>query len=230
MKHLTISLLIAALCFTCFFSCGGNASADGDAQTELTSERKNPENNLSKQEMLDKMNNANKDRSAVDADRAVTEVISSKSQRIGQDQAEQSSRDQVRRYQEVKDLPPTDEQKKVANRICKCLSNNPLFKSLKNAKSSDDIAKKIGEDKEKEVKQLQDCYNKIMVPSIYKLGNDAGIFAMKTRVHLNKECLDGTDKFWINLGGYLGRKAKPAEVEINMLQMEAEKKGLIKRN
>jgi|GEM_PF-3377911 len=225
MKNLSISLLIVflglSLCFSCGSATGGDAQIDGEDMLVQKKAKNNPTEKLSKEEVLERMNNANKNRSKVDP--SIEEMVARKKSqggKIGADQAEQSSREVRRKYEEVKDVPPTAKQKQIGNNICACLNKNPLFSSLSKTKSAKDLIKKAGEDKDKEVKALQDCYNNNMVPAISKLGDEAGIFAMKSRTFLNKKCLDGTDNFWINVGAYLVRNKKKAEVEINMPEVE----------
>ena len=167
------------------------------------------------------MNKANADKSAIDNDvKTMVDAKKKSKGKIGEDQAEQSSREMRKRYEAVMDKPPTDKQKQVADDICKCLKGKPIFKTIKKAKTDKDIVSLAGENSDKEVKDLQDCYNNVMVPAVNDLGEDAGIFAMKSRTYLNKKCLDGSDKFWINIGGYLSRNAKAAEIEINMPEIE----------
>jgi len=222
MKNLTFLLLIGILCFSLCTSCDSAGGADADITSESADKAvtKNPKDNLSKEEVLERMNKANRDRSQVvkgevTSDDHVTDEVRAmvdakknhQGGRIGADQAEQSARNMQRKYAKVKDLPPTAEQKKVAEKICKCLNSNPLFDTAFKAKSAKDLFNKIGDEKDDEIVSLQDCYNNKMVPAVNGLGEDAGIFAMKSRTYLNKICLGGTDKFWINLGAYLTRKS-----------------------
>jgi len=167
------------------------------------------------------MHKANQDKSVMNEE--VSDMVAKKKTqggRIGADQAEQSSRNSRERYEKVKDVPPTTQQKKVADKICECLNKNPLFSALSKTKSGEEITKIAGENKDKEVKSLQDCYNGNMVPAVKNLGEEAGIFAMKSRIYLNKQCLDGTDKFWINIGTHLNRNAPKEDIKVDMLEME----------
>ncbi len=222
MKYLTISLLIVSLCLSLLMSCGGNASADDTSEASRPNNSiNNPSDKLSKEEKIARMNEAHRDKSVVsEEDLSVNAKKNTNPDKIGSDQAEQSSRNMRRKYEEVMNNPPTAKQKLIADNICKCLNNNPLFKTIKNAKTEKEILKLAGNDKDKEVKALQNCYNGQMVPAVSNLGQDAGVFAMKSRTVLNKNCLDGTDKFWINIGAYLSRNAEKSEFEINMPEIE----------
>lgn len=230
MKDLTTSLFIVSLCFSLCLSCGDGNTANIEGQNPdilkaKTKKDRNPVDNLSKEEVIARMNKAN---NTVGVDAGIVDMVQKKKnqtkQKIGADQAEQSSRDIRRKYEEVKNSPPTPKQKKVADNICACLNKNPLFKTLKNAKTGKKITQLAGEGKDKEVKALQDCYNNNMVPAVNTLGEEAGIFAMKSRTYLNQKCLDGSDDFWINIGAHLNRKKKKAGIEIDMPKME--KSGL----
>lgn len=230
MKHLTISLLIVSLCFSLLLSCGETAPAEASTEDsgviQYTKDKNNPKDMLSKEEKLERMNAAHSSKfNTPEATNETSAMVKAKtnlpSQKIGSDQAEQSSRQMRKRYESVMNTPPSAEEKKIANDICKCLQSKPLFKTLKKAKSEKEMFKLAGEDKDVEVKDLQDCYNKNMVPAVNTLGQDAGIFAMKSRTYLNKNCLDGTDNFWIYMGSYLVRNAEKAEFEIDMPKIEA---------
>jgi len=139
------------------------------------------------------------------ASQLVNNLKSQQARKMGEDQAEQSSREQRRRYEEVKDLPASEGQKVIANEICNCLNKNPLFKTALKSKSSKALVKSLGEDKDNEVRALQNCYNNIMVPAVKNLGKDAGIFSRKSREYLNEECLSGSNDFWIQISDYITR-------------------------
>ncbi len=225
MKHLSIPLLIVSLSFIVFFSCGKANTADissSDTSTnDVSKDKNNPTDKLTKEQVLERMHKANQDKSIIDS--KTSEMIAKKQTqggRIGADQAEQSSRQIREKYEKVKDAPPTKKQKLVADNICSCLNKNSLFKPALKAKSAKELLKVVGEDKDKEVKSLQDCYNSNMVPAVNSLGEEAGIFAMKSRVYLNNKCLDGTDKFWINIGAHLNRHASKNDINIDMNKME----------
>jgi len=209
MKELTSLLLIVALCLIALFSCGNNsssASVDGKEESENLVGTNNPTDKLSKKEVIDRMNRANQDPSQKsDAIQMVKDLKNIKTRRLGEGQAKQSTQEQIRRYEEVKDEPASADQRKVANQICGCLNSNPLFKTAKKSKSSEALIKTLGEDKDKEVKAMQDCYSNIMVPAVKDLGKDAGIFSKKSRKELNRKCLNGKNDFWIHIGAYLTR-------------------------
>lgn len=219
MKDLTISLLTAFLCLSLCLSCGdGNTANIEDQEVDSSNAigKRNPKDNLSKKEVIARMNKANNNGQGVDP--SILEMVKEKKsqgEKIGAGQAEQSSRLYREKHDKVKDLPATPKQKKVAKNICNCLNRNPLFKTIKKAETGKKIIKLAGEGKDKEVKALQDCYNNIMVPAVSKLGEDAGIFSMKSRTHLNAQCLDGTDAFWISLGEYLNRNSPEANIQVN---------------
>ena len=233
MKHFITTLLLVFLCLSLFMSCSGEASTDADAEAsgivQSSKENNKPSDKLTKEEKLKRMNDAhnakNRGTTAKTNDMVEAKINSTTSNKIGSDQAEQSSRNMRRRYEEVMNKPASEKQKLIADNICKCLNKNPLFDTVKNVKNSKDVLNLAGDDKDKEVKDLQDCYNKNMVPAVNDLGQDAGVFAMKSRTHLNKNCLDGTDNFWISIGGYLSRNSDEGTIEINMPEIE---KGLLK--
>ncbi len=215
MKELTNSLLIVTLCFITLFSCGGNgssASLDGGEKAGKLSERNNLSDKLSKEEVKDKMNKANNINQTDGAtsqlsetEKLVANLKKQKTRRLGEDQAEQSTQEQIRRYEQVKDLPATEQQEQAANKVCNCLNKNPLFKTAKKSKSGKALIKSLGEDKDNEIRALQDCYNNIMVPAVKGHGKDAGIFSKKAREALNNNCLNGKNDFWIHIGDYLSR-------------------------
>jgi len=223
MKNLTISLLIVSLTLIFFSSCDNAKSADiasNDTPSKVEFKGEiNPPEKLSKEEVLERMHKAHQDKSIMNEETSDM-VAKKKTQggRIGADQAEQSSRNAKEKFEKVKDTPPTRRQKNVASNICKCLNRNPLFSTLSKTKTSKEILKIAGEDKDKEVKSLQDCYNSLMVPAVNDLGEEAGIFAMKSRKYLNKQCLDGTDKFWINIGEHLNRHARKIQDNTDKLE------------
>lgn len=227
MKYLTFALLIVPLALTTLFSCKNANTADvsgGEKSSENSiADRSNPSDNLTKKEVIDRMNKAHSSNQNALKGAEPNEMVKEKLKqggRIGAGQAEQSSRNSHLRYEKVKDLPPSAEQKRIGDKICACLNSNPLFKSLSTTNSSEALIKKAGDGKDREVKALQNCYNNIMVPAVSELGEDAGIFSMKSRTYLNEKCLNGTDEFWINIGAYLSRNSKKAAIEINMLEKE----------
>ncbi len=234
MKYLTKSLLATFLCFSLFFSCGGDASVDSMTSKSETKtivkggkDLRNPVDTLSKADKLARMNKAN---SANHADPTVTEndikvkaikkELLTKTRKIGQGQAEQTSRLRKEKFEREKNTPITSEQKNVANRICECLEKEPLFAKLKSTKTHQALFKIAGENSDKTVQAMQNCYTVNMVPAVANMGDDGFIFALKARNYLNKNCIKGSDKFWLNIGSYLARKNKPVDIEMDMTKKQ----------
>ncbi len=226
MKHLTKSLLIAFLAFSLVFSCGGDASLDSSNETTTITKGgknlRNPTDNLSKEEKIARMEKANGPKYGSDLSsneekvKAIRADIKSQSRLLGEGQAEQASMNRRKRYEEQKDTPTTSEQINVANRICDCLKKEDLFDAVRKTKSKEALFKLAGENSDKTIQAMQDCYTVNMVPAVKNLGDDSYIFAIKSRNYLNEKCIKGTDDFWLNIGTYLSRKNKPVDVEIDM--------------
>ena len=209
MKKLTSLLLIVSLCFITLFSCGGNgsnASVDGSETTEKLAKKDNSSVKPSKEELKDRMNKANQIKNPLSvAEQLVEAKTNQKLKRMGEDQAKQSSVEQKRRLDAAKNLPTTAQQKEVADDICNCLNENPLFSTVKKSTSAKSLIASLGNDKDKDVRAMQDCYNNKMVFAVRNLGDDAGVFSKKSREHLNKTCLKGKSDFFVNIGAYLTR-------------------------
>jgi hypothetical protein len=222
MKKILNPLLFVVLCLVTFFSCESNsatASLDGEAKSTNQIDKNNSNDKRSKKEVLDRMNKANNANqfNKTDNDSEVAKMVDAvkhqKNRRLGEDQAKQSTVEQMRRYEKVKDQPATADQKAIANQVCNCLNENPLFTTAKKSKSGSALIKSLGEDKDNEVRAMQNCYNNIMVPAVRNLGDDAGVFSKKAREELNDKCLDGKNNFWIHLGEYLTRNNTKVDPE-----------------
>lgn len=207
MKHLTFPLLIVSLCLSLLMSCGGGASADAsmeDTSANNTADKPAKNNNIKRMNEAMTAQNRNPDRKVLGADLAKTTT-----------DEEQSSSDMRKRYEDNMSSPTTDEQIEVGNKICDCLNKQKLFGRMKKVKTKQDVFTIAGYDNDEEVKPLQDCYNNNMVPILKKKGKGANIFAMKSRNYVNDKCLDGTNNFWISIGGYIGRNADKEAVRID---------------
>lgn len=205
MKHLTLSLLIAFLCFSLTLSCG----ADTPVETRIDSAEKEKQ---IKKSNIDKMNAALK---AQNRNPKTNPLNNSNSTEDGNDPVKQSSDEMRKRYEDVMNNPANKEQIRIANKICACLNDIPIFEKMKKAKTKAHVFAIAGHDNDSEVKPLQDCYNKNMIPAVKELGKDASVFSIKARNYLNDQCLDGTDSFWISIGGYLGRNKDKEAVRID---------------
>ena len=207
MKHLTFSLLIVSLCFSLLMSCGGGTSADANMEDKGAN---NTTSKPAKNDNIKKMNDA----LAAQNRNPNRKVIGADFKKTASDE-EQSSSDMRKRYEDNMSSPTTDEQIEVGNKICDCLNNQKLFSKMKKVKTKQDVFTIAGYDNDEEVKPLQDCYNSNMIPVLKKLGKGANIFAMKSRNYINDKCLDGTNNFWISIGGYIGRNEDKEAVRID---------------
>ncbi len=206
MKHLTFSLLIVSLCLSLLFSCGGSTST-GASMTDtnnLASDKPAKNDNIKKMNEAMAAQNLNPNRKVIGADmtKAATDEV-------------KSSSDMRKRFEDNMSSPTTEEQIEVGNKICDCLNKQKLFGKMKKAKTKQDVFTIAGYDNDEEVKPMQDCYNKNMIPILKKKGKGANVFAMKSRNYVNDKCLDGTNNFWISIGGYIGRNADKEAVRID---------------
>jgi 5'-3' exonuclease len=188
-------------------SCGGGASANSsseDTKANNTADKPAKNDNIKKMNEAMAAQNRNPSRKVIGSDLAKTTT-----------DEEQSSSDMRKRYEDNMSSPITDEQIEVGNKICDCLNKQKLFSKMKKAKTKQDVFTIAGYDNDEEVKPMQDCYNKNMIPILKKLGKGASVFAMKSRNYVNDKCLDGTNSFWISIGGYIGRNADKEAVRID---------------
>ncbi len=205
MNHLTLSLLIVSLCFSLTMSCGSDTTTGTSADLAETEKQIKKSN-------IDKMNAALKAQNRNLQSRIIKPAGSNKD---GNEHIKQTSDEMRKRYEDIMNNPANEQQIKIANKICACLNDIPIFEKMKKAKTKAHVFSIAGYDNDSEVKPLQDCYNKNMIPAVKDLGKNASVFSIKARNYLNDKCLDGTDNFWIGIGGYLGRNKDKEAIRID---------------